>query len=63
MDGRDWRAWLVAALSAWELVALVSGRIPTITRVWHRLRDHKVGRLALWLALGWLVEHLFGEGR
>lgn len=61
---RDWRAWLVAGLSAWEVVAIVShGRLPTITRAWHTLRDRRFGRLVLWLVFGWLIEHLWAEER
>lgn len=59
----DWRGWLVAGLAGWELLALFSGRVPTITRVWHTLRTHREGRLIVWIALGWLIEHLFGEDR
>jgi len=65
MEGRavDWRAMVVAGACAYEVVAIVSTRVPTITAIWHRLRDDKIGRLGLWLVLGWLIEHLFGEGR
>ena len=63
----DWRAALVAFLCSYEVVAIFLSRTgyapPTITAVCHRLRTHQVGRLGLWLALGWLIEHLFGEGR
>jgi hypothetical protein len=59
---RDWRAGLVAVLSAWELVAILTGRLPTITWVWHQLRGHRLARIGTWLALGWLIEHLFAEG-
>jgi len=60
----DWRGALVGAACAYEAAALVSGgRIPTITRVAWRARVHRAGRLGLWLVFGWLVEHIFGEGR
>lgn len=59
----DWRTGLVAVLAAWELVAIVTGKVPTITNVWHRLRCHKIGRLVLWLFAGWTIEHLWAEGR
>lgn len=59
----DRRAWVVAFAAGWELAALGTGRVPTITAVAHRLRIHPVGRLGLWLLLGWLVEHIFGENR
>lgn len=61
MDDR--RAWVVVVVAAWELVAILTGRLPTITHVVHRWRTHKTARLGIWLVLGWLVEHLFGEGR
>jgi len=65
LDGQalDWRACVVAAACAYEVAAIVSGKVPTITAIWHRLREDKIGRLGLWLLLGWAVEHLFGEGR
>ena len=58
----DRRVWLIVAACVWELVALASG-FPTITAIVHRLRVHRVGRIGVWLLLGWLIEHLFGEGR
>jgi hypothetical protein len=62
MAPTDRRVWLVAGLCGWELAALWSP-LPTITAICHRLRVHKAGRLALWLALGWMTEHLIGENR
>jgi hypothetical protein len=62
-DEWDWRVLVVLGACVYETGAIVTGRYPTITAIWHRLREHKVGRLGLWLALGWLIEHLFGEGR
>lgn len=59
----DPRVIVVAGVAAWELVAIGTGKVPTVTSVAHRLRVHPVGRLGLWLVLGWLVEHIFGEGR
>ena len=60
------------AVSAWELATLAFPRsrhpwlpewwVP-LTRYFHRWRIHKVKRLALWLLLGWLVEHVWGEDR
>jgi hypothetical protein len=47
----------------YEIGSIASGRYPTITAIAHRLRVHREGRLVLWLFLGWLIEHLFGEGR
>lgn len=62
-EALDWRAILVAGLCTYEVTAIATGKVPTITAVWHKLREDKIGRLGLWLALGWLIEHLFGEGR
>lgn len=59
----DRRALVVILAAAWELVALATGWVPTITAVVWKLRTRKLGRLTVWLLLGWLVEHLFGEGR
>lgn len=58
----DPRAVLVAVMCMWELAGL-AGWCPTITSVWHRLREHKIGRLGLWLFAGWVIEHLWAEGR
>ncbi|MCX7621197.1 MAG: hypothetical protein N2037_10190 [Acidimicrobiales bacterium] len=59
---RDPRALIVAAMCVWELAGL-AGLVPTITAVWHRMREHKVGRLLLWMFAGWVIEHLWAEGR
>ena len=61
-NGGDLRVWLVAAACVWELAGL-AGVVPTITAVWHRLRTHKLGRLVLWMLAGWVIEHLWAEGR
>ena len=63
VDRKDWRAVVVLVMCAWEIMGILTRPIPTITEIWHRLRVHKVGRLGLWLMLGWLIEHLFGENR
>jgi hypothetical protein len=62
-DDRDWRVLVVLGGCVYEIVAILSRKIPTITSIAHRLRVHHVGRFALWLLFGWLIEHLFGEGR
>lgn len=56
---------LVGLLCGYEVVALTahSDRLPTLTEVAWRLRSHKLGRFVLWLIFGWLIEHIFGEGR
>lgn len=63
VDRKDWRAAVVLVLCSWEITGILTRKVPTITEVWHRLRVHKIGRLGLWLILGWLIEHLFGENR
>jgi len=70
--GKDRRNWLVIFVAAWEFLTLVfpRERFPWLPRWWlpwtryfYRWRIHKWKRLGLWLVLGWLVEHVFGEER
>jgi hypothetical protein len=50
---------VVAAGCAYELVALTSRRLPTISELSWRLRDrHPVGAAAIWGGLGILGWHL-----
>lgn len=52
-----WRAALVVGC-AYEIVAVVSNRVPTITSiVQNTSRLPWVGRIALWLWLGAIVDH------
>ena len=62
---RDWRVALVGAACVYEVVALSanSDRLPSLTQISWRLRVHRLGRFALWVTFGWLIEHIFGEGR
>lgn len=58
----DPRVWIVVAGCVWELAALATGRLPTITQAVHRWRTHWVGRVIISVVLGELVLHLFEEG-
>ena len=52
-----WRATLVVGC-AYEIVAVVTNRVPTITSiVQNASRLPWVGRIALWLWLGAIVDH------
>lgn len=46
-----WRATVVAGC-AYEIVALTTGRVPTISEVVLRMGEHKAGRVAAWLFVG-----------
>lgn len=63
MEPRDWdpRVVLVAGLCVYEVAAIASGRVPTITALAWKLRKHPVGHVAIWGALGWLSWHLLVE--
>jgi len=56
---------LVGVGCAYEVVALMADdeRIPPLTHIAWRLRTDRFGRFLLWLLFGWLIEHIFGEGR
>lgn len=54
---------VVIAGCLWELIALITHRLPTITSVIWALRDRRWGRFLVWLFLGWALEHFLGEGR
>jgi hypothetical protein len=60
---QDWRAWLVGSACGYEVFALATGKVPALTHLAWRARTHKVWRIVLWLALGWLLDHVLGEGR
>ena len=55
------RGHLVVAVCAYELVALATGRIPTITKVSHTVRRHPLGAVSVAAGLGWLAHHLLIE--
>jgi len=63
-DGKDWRVWLVGSACAYEVVALIfdDDRVPPLTRIAWKWREHRVYRFVLWLLIGWLIDHLFREG-
>jgi hypothetical protein len=53
---------LVGSLCAYELVALVTDKIPTITRICHTAKNrHPVGAAVVWAGLGVLGYHLLLE--
>lgn len=53
-------AIVVAAGCVWEVVAITTGKIPTITKISWKLREsHPVGTVVLWGVLGVLAWHLF----
>lgn len=49
---------LIAAGGAYECLAIVSGRVPTISAVVGRLYNRPSGRVVLWVLWGWLTTHL-----
>jgi len=51
----------VAVLCAYEVIAIATGKIPTITRLCWRVRGSWPGKVALWLAGGALMYHLLVE--
>lgn len=58
---RPKRAWIVIAVCAYELVALATGWVPTITRICHTVRRHPLGAAATAAGLGYLAHHLLLE--
>jgi hypothetical protein len=54
-------AALVGALCAYEVIALTAGT-PTISRISWKLREHKLGMVFIWGALGALAWHLLIDG-
>lgn len=53
-------AIVVAVGCAYEVAAITSSKVPTISQLSWKLRDrHPVGAAALWGALGILAWHLF----
>ena len=55
------RAHLVVAVCAYELVALGTGYVPTITALCHKARRHPVGSAFVAGCCGWLLHHLLVE--
>lgn len=50
------RALLVIGCG-YEIVAIVSRRVPTITAICHTVSRTRIGRFLLWLWLGFVVDH------
>jgi len=55
------RAHLVVAVCAYELVALATDCVPTITCLCHKARRHPVGAAVVAGCVGWLLHHLLLE--
>lgn len=51
----------VAILCGYEVFAITTGKVPTITRLCWRVRGSWPGKMALWLAGGALMYHLLVE--
>lgn len=64
----DWsRAYLmqrnaIAALGVYEAIAITTCRVPTISAVAWKLREHTKLRAILFILWGWLSFHIFTEG-
>jgi hypothetical protein len=57
----DPRVWIVVGLCTYELAAICTGRVPTLTELAHRARRHPAGMAAVCAAVGWLWHHLAVE--
>lgn len=54
---------IIAAGCAYEIVALTTNRVPTITAIVQRSsRLPWIGRVSLWLWLGFTVDHFIDRG-
>ena len=49
--------YTIAAGCVYEIVALVTDRVPTITAIVKMSGRFRYGRLILWLWLGFIVDH------
>ena len=56
---QHWFRPAMAAVSAYECAAIVSGRLPTVTALVQRLRRTRYGQIILWAAFGWVAVHFF----
>jgi hypothetical protein len=52
---------MVAAGCAYEIVALFTQRVPTITQVMYIIRRHYLLRLLFWLITGMSLHHFYVE--
>lgn len=50
--------YIVAILGIYEAVAIVTQRVPTLSRICWEARKHRLFRFLLWLFVGFLVDHL-----
>jgi hypothetical protein len=57
----DPRVLIVVGVCAYELAAICTGRVPTLTELAHRARRHPAGMAAVCAAVGWLWHHLAVE--
>ena len=57
----DPRVWIVVGLCGYELAAICTGVVPTITELAHRARRHPAGMAVVCAAVGWLWHHLAVE--
>jgi len=49
--------WTIAAGCVYEIVAVATDRVPTITAIVKMSGRFRFGRFALWLWLGFIVDH------
>lgn len=57
----DPRATAVVVLCSYEVFAIATGKVPTITRICWKIRSTWPGRVAVWVAGGALMYHLLVE--
>lgn len=51
-------AEVIAFASAYEFLAICTGRVPTISRITWTIYRKRWGKPVVWLILGWLTDHL-----
>ena len=54
------RTVVIGVGAAWELVAVTTRRVPTISEVWQTNRRTGWRHLLFWVT-GWTIWHLWGE--
>ena len=52
---------VAAILAGWELAAVLSGMLPTISATWWKYRDHHIGRVVLGVLWSYLTWHLWTQ--
>lgn len=55
--------WFVEGVCGYEFAALVTGRLPSVTRISWAVRRNPLGLSALVALLAWLTWHILGQGR